>query len=85
MNQPRSPQRQLWCAVLDRAVEDFCQRRPTDDGTAREIIKDEAAKFLLDPDGAWAQSRRLICFCAGIDPDAFEERVRAISTQGSIR
>ena len=74
-------ERQLWCAVIQTAWDDYFAPILTHDWLQelREqmIAKREAWLFLTKTVGEWAESREDVCNAAGIDPDALRERFLA--------
>lgn len=70
-------EKQLWCAVIQSAWDDYLAPRPSE--RWRQGFLDwqknyrEARCFLTKLGGEWAQSRNDICSAAGIDPDALRE------------
>jgi hypothetical protein len=68
----RSAERQLWCAVIDRAMHDALDRIATVSGAAeRHKIRDDAR--------AWFRRNgrefRAACEMAGFDPDYLRTRI----------
>jgi hypothetical protein len=61
----------LWCAVLDQAISDHFYP----DSKVRLREKWEAYWFLFAVGGPWAQSRHDACAVAGVDVEAFNDRV----------
>jgi hypothetical protein len=62
-------ERRLWCEVIERAWHDYLavdQIDPTN--------KIEAALFLTEETGEWAQSRKDVCIAADFDPDILREQ-----------
>ena len=68
-----SRERQLWCAVIDRAVQDATRRPVGWAPLTREQLRerDEARRWFLDNDGHF----RHACESAGLDPDILRKRV----------
>lgn len=68
----------LWCAVLEQAINDADLAYRTPDTKAIQNFplpeRRDAIAFIEAEHGPWARSRRDICSAAGIDPDAFRER-----------
>lgn len=66
------PERQLWCAVLDRALQDAMdQTGAIAGGLARRRASEHARQWFLD-NGA---DFRLACEAAGCDPDLLRRRI----------
>ena len=67
------PERMLACAVLERAIADLHTR-----SSDLSYIKNQndARSFLTETVGAWAQCREFWVTLAGIDHDAFYEKVK---------
>lgn len=67
--------RELWQAVLMRAIEDAVQGVPVDGRSSerREFETQEARRFLTRP----SADLDLVCTFAGVDPEAVRERMRA--------
>jgi len=73
------PERQLWCAVVERAWQDAVGANASaarDEPQSRE--RREALQWFLDND----QDYRLACDAAGIDPDDLRYRVLRAARQG---
>lgn len=69
---PHSPERQLWCAVISRALQDALNDVATVSGIRqREQISTDARRWFVvnDPDFQAA------CNAAGCDPMALRQRV----------
>jgi hypothetical protein len=70
--QRHSAERQLWCAVLDRAMQDAMDRIATVSGAhEREKLREEAREWFMRNDTDF----RSACESAGYDPDYFRSRV----------
>jgi hypothetical protein len=73
--------RVLWCPVLNQAISDAF-------GDIRRCVAksevDRARAFCLAESGKWAREREEVCALAGIDPDAFREKVKALSEAGKL-
>lgn len=70
--QRHSAERQLWCAVLDRAMQDAMDRIATVSGThERQKLREEARDWFLRNDVDF----RSACESAGYDPDYLRSRV----------
>ena len=66
----------MWAAVLMQAIEDATRTNVREETSAcASRDRDEARRLLFSTHGPWAEARRQLCFMAGIDPDAFAERV----------
>ena len=67
-----SAERQLWCAVLDRAMQDAMDRIATVSGAhERHKLREEARQWFLRN----GDDFRSACESAGYDPDYFRSRV----------
>src|SRR5579864_881865 len=67
-----SAERQLWCAVLDRAMQDAMDRIATVSGAhERDKLREEAREWFLRN----GDDFRSACESAGYDPDYFRSRV----------
>ncbi len=79
----RSPERQLWCAVVGRALQDAMDRIATVSGTAERLrIREDARAWFLrnSPDF------RMACESAGYDPDHLRMRIlHLIDADGTTR
>jgi len=67
-----SPERQLWCAVLDRAIQDAADRvGAVGSDPVRRRLSSDARRWFLEntPD------YRYVCESAGIDPDELRSRI----------
>ncbi len=70
--QRHSAERQLWCAVLDRAMQDAMDRIATVSGAnEREKLREEARNWFLRN----GDDFRSACESAGYDPDYLRSRV----------
>ena len=72
------PEAKLWATVLDLALEDAFATTLSlkrNGGTPSPKDRDEARRLLFDKRGPWARWRERLCWLAGIDPDAFAERM----------
>jgi len=66
-----SAERQLWCAVLDRALQDAMDRIATVSGPhERQKLRQEAREWFLRN----GDDFRVACESAGYDPDYFRSR-----------
>jgi hypothetical protein len=66
-----SAERQLWCAVLDRALQDAMDRIATVSGPhERQKLRQEARDWFLRNGDEF----RVACESAGYDPDYFRSR-----------
>lgn len=74
-----SRERQLWCAVIDRAVQDATRRPIGWAPLTREQLRerDEARRWFAEDDGHY----RHACESAGIDPDLLRKRVFQLIAQ----
>jgi len=75
---PLCPERKLAAAVIMQAIADATGGGGTcgEQGPARNIAVAQARAFLTAETGPWAESRRIWCDLAGIDPTAMHERIR---------
>jgi hypothetical protein len=99
-----SPDTALWCAVIDQALRDYFVRWNKDDLEGlrestdenrdnliayHQRIRQDAERFLFEPVGGWARSRREVCIAAGVDPDWLREKaikMRAeLESNGALR
>ena len=68
-----SPERQLWCAVLDRAMQDAADRvAAAGSEQVRQRLRLDAQRWFVEN----GRDYRYVCESAGIDPD--ELRVRML-------
>jgi hypothetical protein len=68
----QSAERQLWCAVLDRALQDAMDRIATVSGPVeRQRLRQDAREWFLRN----GQDFRAACESAGYDPDFLRERI----------
>lgn len=67
------PERQLWCEVLNTAIDDAIHGSG-DNGTIQTKINQTQAarRYLTEPN----QSCTTVCYLAGVDPEAFYPRMR---------
>ncbi len=73
--QRHSAERQLWCAVLDRAMQDAMDRIATVSGPhERQKLRQEARDWFLRN----GQDFRAACESAGYDPDYLRSRILAM-------
>jgi len=73
-----APERQLWCAVLGRAVQDAAERvGAISQPVARRRLCDEARRWFATNSADF----RYACESAGYDPDYLRARVLAILPQ----
>ena len=74
--------RTLWASVLNQAISDAFGdiRRPS---VAKSEV-DRARSFGLAERGMWARERAEVCPLAGLDPDAFREKVLAMQEAGTM-
>ena len=71
-DQRHSAERQLWCAVLDRAMQDAMDRIATVSGAhERHKLREEAREWFLRNGDEF----RSACESAGYDPDYLRNRV----------
>jgi hypothetical protein len=74
-----SAERQLWCAVLGRALNDALDRAAAAPGPAeRRRLRDDARAWFR----ANGQEFRLACEGAGYDPDRLRNRVLSLIEHG---
>lgn len=67
-----APERQLWCAVIGRGVQDATDRAGPSPGTPqRQRIRDEAQRWFSRN----GEDFRFACEMAGYDPDYVRRRV----------
>jgi hypothetical protein len=72
MLERRSAERQLWCAVIDRALQDAQDRIATVSGLAeREKLREDARTWFLRNSTEF----RTACDGAGYDPDYLRSRI----------
>ena len=68
-------------SVLSQAIADAF-------GDIRRMVAkseaDRARSFCLAESGKWARERDMVCALAGIDPDSFREKVKALSETGKL-
>lgn len=76
----RCSERQLWCAVIGRALED-ARGNPAATGSAvaRHRVIEESRRWFLSNDPGF----RLVCDAAGYDPDVLRHRVLRLLANGS--
>lgn len=73
------PERQLWCAVLGRGVQDATDRIGTDSGSPhRHRIREDAQRWF----SANGEDFRFACEMAGFDPDYVRHHVLALIDRG---
>ena len=65
------PERQLWCAVIDRALQDATDTRWMEADSARQREVLEARQWFIE-DGT---DYRKACDAAGVDPDYLRKRI----------
>ena len=72
-----SDAQELWCAVIQTAIDDLSAPPPTWRQGYNEWQKNqrEARLFLTKSGGEWARSRETICSAAGVDPDALRDKI----------
>lgn len=76
-----SPERQLWCAVVDRALQDAMDRIATVSGvTERQRIRQDARDWFLRNDDDF----RIACEAAGYDPDHLRSRILRMIEAGAV-
>ena len=73
-----SAERQLWCAVLGRAVHDATDHIATVSGPVERQRIRQAARDWFAQNG---QEYRLACEAAGYDPDYLRSRVLSLMSQ----
>lgn len=72
MDAERSAERQLWCAVIGRAVQDATDHIATVSGPGeRQRIRDAARAWIIRDNLDF----RLACESAGYDPDYLRSRI----------
>jgi hypothetical protein len=84
----RSPERQLWCAVVERAMQDAvgCNAAMADREVRRRERQDALNWFLEG-----GRDYQLACDAAGVDPDHLRHRVLTLAAKseegasGSLR
>ena len=68
----RSAERQLWCAVIDRALQDALDRvSAVSEPTERHKIREDARIWFIRN----GQEFRVACESAGYDPDYLRSRI----------
>jgi hypothetical protein len=71
----RSGERQLWCAVIDRALHDAMDRvAAVSEPTERLKIREDARRWFLRN----GNSFRIACEAAGYDPDYLRLRILSL-------
>jgi len=65
------PERQLWCAVIDRAFQDAIDRRSAEGESARKREVLEARRWFIENGGDY----RKACDAAGLDADSLRDRI----------
>jgi hypothetical protein len=65
------PERQLWCAVIDRALQDAIDKRASEGESARKREVLEARRWFIDNGGDY----RKACDAAGLDADSLRNRI----------
>jgi hypothetical protein len=71
----RSAERQLWCAVIDRALQDALDRVATVSGPAQRQRLREDARDWFRHNG---REFRIACEGAGYDPDDLRSRILSL-------
>lgn len=66
------PERNLWCEVLLRAVDDALHGPQVNDGTSRLRVISEARSYLTTP----SKDLSLVCSLAGVDMEALIDRMK---------
>ena len=67
-----SPERQLWCAVIERAVQDAIDHvGAVSEGPARNRAREEARQWFIENSRDFQKT----CDAAGYDPDFLRSRV----------
>jgi hypothetical protein len=75
-----SAERQLWCAVLDRAMQDAMDRIATVSGPhERQKLRQEAREWFLRN----GDDFRAACESAGYDPDYLRSRILSMIAQAA--
>jgi hypothetical protein len=75
-----SRERQLWCAVIGRAVQDAVRPSgPTGLSTEHDRLREEARRWFSEND----QDYRKACDAAGFDPDFLRARVLRLADEAA--
>ena len=70
------PERQLWCAVLDRAMQDAADRvGAVGSDPVRRRLSSDARRWFAEN----SRDYRYVCESAGIDPDELRSRMLHLS------
>ena len=78
----RSREKQLWCAVIGRALQDAIgQLGPGGAMNGQSRTRDEARRWFADN----SRDFREACDSAGLDPDAIRDRVLRMTHASEIR
>jgi hypothetical protein len=79
-DQRHSAERQLWCAVLDRAMQDAMDRIATVSGPQERLkLRQEAREWFLRN----GDDFRVACESAGYDPDYLRSRILSMIAQAA--
>lgn len=71
-----SPERQLWCAVIGRALQDALSRvSAVGSTTEQERLRDDARRWITQNDGDF----RRACEAAGYDPDFLRDHLMRLT------
>ena len=74
-----SPERQLWCAVVERALQDAVgPSAAIDHGEARRRERQDALQWFLEG----GRDYQMACDAAGVDPDHLRLRVLSLAAKG---
>jgi hypothetical protein len=74
-----SPERQLWCAVVERAMQDAVgPSAALDHCEARRRERQDALKWFLEG----GRDYQMACDAAGVDPEHLRHRVLTLAAQG---
>jgi hypothetical protein len=77
-----SPERQLWCAVIERAVQDAIDHvGAVSEGPARNRAREEARQWFIENSRDFQKT----CDAAGYDPDFLRSRVLRLIEMSSER
>ena len=77
-----SPERQLWCAVIERAVQDAIDHvGAVSEGPARNRAREEARQWFIENSRDFQKT----CDAAGYDPDFLRSRVLRLIEMSNTR
>ena len=79
-DQLHSAERQLWCAVLDRAMQDAMDRIATVSGPQERLKLRQEAREWFSRNG---DDFRVACESAGYDPDYLRSRILSMIAQAA--